>query len=102
MRLTELAPTFETRWLIEGKNEFPGELRMGRNAYHVFGSLVQSDAGQMMMLHFLDCSLEAGALFCLPYAKLTDSWRPLSREYVVIPPESVRILSVSRYSGLPV
>lgn len=56
MRLTELAPTFETRWLIEGKTEFPGELRMGRNAYHVFGSLVQSDAGQMMMLHFLDCT----------------------------------------------
>ena len=56
MRLTELAPTFETRWLIEGKTEFPGELRMGRNAYHVFGSLVQSDAGQIMMLHFLDCT----------------------------------------------
>ena len=56
MRLTERAPTFETRWLIEGKTEFPGELRMGRNAYHVFGSLVQSDAGQMMMLHFLDCT----------------------------------------------
>lgn len=56
MRLTELAPTFETRWLIEGKTEFPGELRMGRSAYHVFGSLVQSDAGQMMMLHFLDCT----------------------------------------------
>ena len=53
-------------------------------------------------LHFLDCSLEAGALFCLPYAKLTDPWRPLSREYVVIPPESVRILSVSRAVGLPV
>ena len=53
-------------------------------------------------LHFLDCSLEAGGLFCLPYAKLTDAWRPLSRDYVVIPPESVRILSVSRFSGLPV
>lgn len=53
-------------------------------------------------LHFLDCSLEAGALYCLPYAKLTDPWRPLSREYVVIPPESVRILSVSRFAGLPV
>ena len=52
-------------------------------------------------LHFLDCSLEAGALYCLPYAKLTDPWRPLSREYVVIPPESVRILSVSRSAGLP-
>ena len=53
-------------------------------------------------LHFLDCSLEAGALYCLPYAKLTDPWRPLSREYVVIPPESVRILSCSRTAGLPV
>ncbi|WP_295637584.1 hypothetical protein [uncultured Mailhella sp.] len=53
-------------------------------------------------LHFMDCSLEAGALYCLPYAKLTDPWRPLSREYVVIPPESVRILSASRSAGLPV
>lgn len=53
-------------------------------------------------LHFMDCSLEAGALYCLPYAKLTDPWRPLSREYVVIPPESVRILSASRAAGLPV
>ena len=24
MRMTELAPTFEARWLIEGKEEFPG------------------------------------------------------------------------------
>ena len=56
MRLTELAPTFETRWLIEGKQQFPGELRMGRQAYHVFGSMVPSGAGQMMMLHFLDCT----------------------------------------------
>ena len=53
-------------------------------------------------LHFLDCSLEAGALYCLPYAKLTDAWRPLSRDYVVIPPESVRILSLSRSAALPV
>lgn len=52
--------------------------------------------------HFLDCSLEAGGLFCLPYAKLTDREKPLSREYVVIPPESVRILSVSRSAALPV
>ena len=55
-RMTELAPTFETRWLIEGKSEFPGELRMGRNAYHVFGSMIPSGAGQMMMLHFIDCT----------------------------------------------
>lgn len=56
MRLTELAPTFETRWLIEGRQQFPGELRMGKRAYHVYGSMVQSGAGQMMMLHFLDCT----------------------------------------------
>lgn len=56
MRLTELAPTFETRWLIEGKQQFPGELRMGKRVYHVFGSMVPSGAGQMMMLHFLDCT----------------------------------------------
>lgn len=47
-------------------------------------------------LHFLDCSLEPNALHCLPYARLTDRCRPLSREYVVIAPESVRILSASR------
>ena len=56
MRMTELAPTFETRWLIEGKEEFPGELRMGRRAYHVFGSMIPSGAGQMMMLYFIDCT----------------------------------------------
>lgn len=56
MRMTELAPTFETRWLIEGKEEFPGELRMGCRAYHVFGSMIPSGAGQMMMLYFIDCT----------------------------------------------
>ena len=56
MRLTELAPTFETRWLIEGKTEFPGELRMGKEAYHVYGSMMQGGAGQMMMLHFINCT----------------------------------------------
>ena len=56
MRLTELAPTFETRWLIEGKTEFPGELRMGKEAYHVYGSMMQGNAGQMMMLHFINCT----------------------------------------------
>lgn len=51
-------------------------------------------------LHFLDCTLEAGALYSLPYARVTDIDKPLRREYVVIAPESVRILSVSRNQGL--
>ena len=29
---------------------------MGRGIYHVFGSMIQSGAGQMMMLHFIDCT----------------------------------------------
>nr|WP_297175521.1 DHH family phosphoesterase [uncultured Agathobaculum sp.] len=56
MRITDLAPAFETRWLIEGKNAFPGELRMGKNVYFVFGSLIQGGAGQMMMLQFVSCT----------------------------------------------
>ena len=51
-------------------------------------------------LHFLDCSLEAGALYSLPYVRLTDIDKPLRRDYVVIVPESVRILSVSRNQSL--
>lgn len=47
-------------------------------------------------LRFLDCSLEPGALLTLPYARVTDRDKPLAREYVVIAPESVRILSASR------
>ena len=56
MRIGELAPTFETRWLIEGKHQFPGELPMGRRAYHVFGSMISGGTGQMMMLYFIDCT----------------------------------------------
>lgn len=52
----EIAPTFETGWLIKGQTAFPGELGIGKRQYHVFGSLVQSGAGQLMMLHFIDCT----------------------------------------------
>ncbi len=55
-RMTELAPTFGTRWIIEGKNTFPGELRIGRRSYHVYGSMIPGGAGQMMMLYFIDCT----------------------------------------------
>lgn len=55
-RLTEMVPTFGTRWLIEGKNICPGELHLGRFVCHIFGSLIPGGAGQMMMLHFIDCT----------------------------------------------
>ena len=53
-------------------------------------------------LHFFDCSIEEGGLYCLPYAKVTDRAHPLSRDYVVIPPESIRILSAAGSAALPV
>ncbi len=56
VRMNELAPTFETGWLIKGQTMLPGELPIGRRQYHVFGSMVQSGAGQLMMLHFIDCT----------------------------------------------
>lgn len=54
--LSEMAPDFETRWLIEGKTMLPGELRMGQCTYHVYGSMIPGGAGQLMMLHFVDCT----------------------------------------------
>ena len=51
-------------------------------------------------LHLLDCSLEPGGLYCLPFSRISD--RPREREYVVIPPESVRILSASGVMHSPV
>ena len=56
VRMGEIAPTFETGWLIKGQTAFPGELGIGKRQYHVFGSMVQSGAGQLMMLHFIDCT----------------------------------------------
>ncbi len=52
-------------------------------------------------LHFLDCSMEEGGLYCLPFCKITDRDAPLTRAYFVIPPESVRILSAARSAALP-
>lgn len=56
VRMGEIAPAFETGWLIKGQTAFPGELGIGKRQYHVFGSMVQSGAGQLMMLHFIDCT----------------------------------------------
>ena len=47
-------------------------------------------------LHLLDCSLEAGGLYCLSFSRVADAADPPPRrEYVVIPSECVRVLSSS-------
>jgi c-di-AMP phosphodiesterase-like protein len=42
VRLDELIPQFETKWLLDGKNESPALFEVGGRRYKVFGSLIQT------------------------------------------------------------
>ncbi len=44
-RLSDLAPSFDSRWLLEGKNECPQEVELGGRRYQVFGDMVRPAAG---------------------------------------------------------
>ena len=44
-RLSDLAPAFDSRWLLEGKNECPTEVQLGGRRYQVFGDMARSSAG---------------------------------------------------------
>ena len=41
-KLSNLVPNFDSRWLMEGKNEFPGEVLLGDRRFLVFGNLVRT------------------------------------------------------------
>lgn len=41
-KLSTIIPNFDTRWLMEGKNECPGEVELGGRKFLVFGSLVRT------------------------------------------------------------
>lgn len=45
-------------------------------------------------LHLFDCSLEPDGVYCLRGGELADKAAPRPREYFVIPPECVRLLSL--------
>ncbi len=53
-------------------------------------------------LHLLDCSMEAGGLYCISFSRLIDREPPPQHEYIIIPSESVRILSTSGAIPSPV
>ena len=44
-RLSDLAPAFDTRWLLEGKDECPQEVELNGRRYRVFGDLARPAAG---------------------------------------------------------
>ena len=48
--LSELAPDFDSRWLLEGKNECPQEVELNERRYHVFGELTRPAGGEESVL----------------------------------------------------
>ena len=54
----ELAPDFDTRWLMEGKRQYPGELQIDKNFFQVYGSMMtEKDVEEVLLvLYFLPCT----------------------------------------------
>lgn len=57
-KINDLAPEFNTRWLAEGKPQFPGEVQVGKNYFWVFGSLLSEGEGAevLLVLYFVPCT----------------------------------------------
>ena len=45
-KMSDLAPNFDSRWLLEGKSECPGEVELGQRRYQVFGDMARPTAGK--------------------------------------------------------
>ena len=45
-KLADLAPNFDSRWLLEGKNECPGEVELNGRRYQVFGDAARPASGE--------------------------------------------------------
>ncbi len=45
-RLADLAPAFDSRWLLEGKDECPEEVELNGRRYQVFGDMARTAADQ--------------------------------------------------------
>jgi c-di-AMP phosphodiesterase-like protein len=50
VRITDLVPDLPTKWLLEGKNEYPDLIEIGSRRYKVYGSLIhtQGEPGNIM------------------------------------------------------
>ena len=43
LRVVDLLPDFSGRWLMEGKSQYPGLVRLGERKYQLHGNLIRSD-----------------------------------------------------------
>ena len=59
-KITDLAPTFDMHWLMEGKTQYPGEVHIGKNIFWVFGNLLASNTQHpeetLMLIYFVPCT----------------------------------------------
>lgn len=55
MRIQDIAPDFNGQWLVEGKKQFPGSLKIDKSYFDVYGNLVrdQDHPTALMMLYFV-------------------------------------------------
>ena len=49
-KMADLAPNFDSRWLLEGKDECPAEVEMNGRRYRVFGDMARPTAGEEAVL----------------------------------------------------
>lgn len=56
--LRDLNPEFSTGWLVEGKPQYPEEVRIGDQLFWVYGNLMarDDDSNMMLMLYFVCCT----------------------------------------------
>ena len=56
-KMSDLCPGFSSRWLLEGKSEYPGEVTLDGRRYQVFGTVSHSsgdESGSMATTYWLD------------------------------------------------
>ena len=56
-KMSDLCPGFSSRWLLEGKNECPGEVSMDGRRYQVFGTVSHGsgdESGSLATTYWLD------------------------------------------------
>ncbi len=56
-KMSDLCPGFSSRWLLEGKNEHPGEVALDGRRYQVFGTVSHGagdESGSMATTYWLD------------------------------------------------
>ena len=57
--LSQIIPGLDTKWLMEGRGVYPGEIRIGEKYYKVFGNLVRSKSiseAVLTTLYFEECT----------------------------------------------